>query len=485
MRAILIAIIIFFITGINPARPIDNSINKQAFVKQDNFDPEGSWGGILKISSAQLKVIFNISKNTSGNLTATLDSPDQGAYGIAVNEIEVKDDSIKFIVKLINGFYKGKYISDSLMISGVWNQAGMSLPLVLRKTDKVEKPKRSQQPKEPFPYVSENVKFLNEESGDTLAGTLTLPNEKSIFTAVILVSGSGPQNRDEELLGHKPFLVLADYLTRHGIAVLRYDDRGIGESTGDFRSATSEDFAQDALAAVKYLKSRNEINKIGIAGHSEGGLIAPMAAVQSDDVDFIILMAGPGIRGDSILLLQTELIMKVNGDSDEAIQRDLKVYRSIYNEILSDKNDEEIEQSLESILTEAFDFLSEKEKQEAGDKKMFIEGQMKTLLSPWFRYFVKYDPYPTLKKVKCPVLAINGEKDLQVPPKENLSAIEQALTEGGNENYKTIEMPGLNHLFQNSKTGAPIEYGNIEETFSEDAMKIIADWINGEIKIGN
>ncbi len=477
MRTILIAIIIFFVTGINLPGPIDISINKHSFVKQEQFEPEGSWSGILKISSAQLKVIFNVSKNASGNLTATLDSPDQGAYGITVNEVVVKDDSIKFVIKLINGFYEGKYISDSLMISGVWNQAGISLPLELRKTDKVEKPKRPQEPKEPFPYVSENVKFLNEESGDTLAGTLTLPNEKSIFTAVILVSGSGPQNRDEELLGHKPFLVLADYLTRNGIAVLRYDDRGIGESTGDFRSATSEDFAQDALAAVKYLKSRIEINKIGIAGHSEGGLIAPMAVVQSDDVGFIVLMAGPGIRGDSILMLQTELIMKANGDSDEVIQRDLQVYRSIYNEILSEKSDEEIEQSFKSILTEAFDLLSEKEKQEAGDREMFVEGQMKTLLSTWFSYFIKYDPYPTLKEVKCPVLAINGEKDLQVPPKENLSAIEKALKEGGNKKYKIVEIPELNHLFQKSKTGSPIEYGNIEETFSEDAMKVIADWI--------
>ncbi len=478
MRAILIAIIIFFITGINPPKSLNNSITKQAFVKQDNFNPEGSWGGILKISSAQLKVIFNVSKSTSGNLTATLDSPDQGAYGIAVNEVIVKGDSIKFIVKLINGFYEGQYNPDSFMISGKWNQGGMSLPLELRKTEKVEKPERPQEPREPFPYKSEEVKFLNLETGDTLAGTLTLPNGEDNFTAVILVSGSGPQNRDEELLGHKPFLVLADYLTRNGIAVLRYDDRGISESTGDFRSATSMDFAKDALAAVDFLNTRNEINKIGIAGHSEGGLIAPIVAGLSDDVDFFVLMAGPGIRGDSILILQTELIMKANGDSDEAIQSDLKVYRSIYNEIISEKSDEEIEQSLKSILTEAFDFLSEKEKQEAGNKEVFIESQMKTLLSPWFRYFVKYDPYPTIKKVKCPVLAINGEKDLQVPPKENLSAIEQALNEGGNKDSKIVEMPELNHLFQKSKTGAPTEYGNIEETFSEDAMKIIVDWIS-------
>ncbi|MBK9098916.1 MAG: alpha/beta fold hydrolase [bacterium] len=482
MKTSIIVLIVLIITSLNLSFTFDNSTSKKEFVQQEQFEPEGSWGGILKISSAKLKVIFNVSKNVSGNLTATLDSPDQGAYGIAVNEVIVKDDSIKFIIRLINGYYEGKYISDSMMISGVWNQAGMSLPLELKKSEKVEQPKRPQEPKEPFPYNSEEVKFINPETGNTLAGTLTQPEGVGPFTAVILVSGSGPQNRDEELLGHKPFLVLADYLTRRGIAVLRYDDRGIGESTGDFRSATSEDFAQDALAAVAFLKTKNEIDKIGIAGHSEGGLIAPMAAVQSEDVDFIVLMAGPGLRGDSILMLQTELIMKANGESEEFIQRDLKVYRKIYNEILSEKSDEELKASLTSILTAAYDLLSEKEKEDAGDKEMFIDGQIKIMLGPWFRYFINYDPYPTLKEVKCPVLAINGEKDLQVPSKENLSAIEQALKEGGNKNYKIVEMPGLNHLFQKSKTGAPIEYGNIEETFSEDAMKIIADWINQEMK---
>lgn len=444
---------------------------------QTSFDLEGSWAGTLKISSAQLRVIFNVSKNPSGNLTATLDSPDQGAYGIAVNEVVVKDDSIKFIIRLVNGYYEGIYISDSLKIVGVWHQAGMSLPLELRKTEKVEKPNRPQEPKEPFPYRSEEVKFVNAEAGDTLAGTLTLPNEGGPFTAVILVSGSGPQDRNEELLGHKPFLVLADYLTRKGIAVLRYDDRGIGESTGDFTKATSEDFADDALAAVEFLKARKDINRIGVAGHSEGGIIAPMAAVKSDDVDFIILMAGTGVRGDSILMLQTELIMKASGSDDATISRDLGIYRRIYSILVSDCDEETIKRDLSAILDESYKYLTEEEKAEVGTKDQMIEMQLKVLLSPWFRYFVKYDPYPTLKKVKCPVLAINGEKDLQVPPKENLSAIENALKEGGNEIYKIIEMPGLNHLFQKGKTGSPTEYGNIEETFSPDAMRVISDWI--------
>ena len=446
-------------------------------VAQTSLDLEGSWAGTLKISSTQLRIVFNVSKDSLGNLKANLDSPDQGAYGILVDEVIVNGDSIKFIVGVVKGFYAGKIYPDSLKISGIWNQGGMSLPLDLRKTEKLEIPKRPQEPKEPFPYKVENVKFVNSKAGNTLAGTLTLPDKVGSFTAVILVTGSGPQNRNEELLGHKPFLVLADYLTRKGIAVLRYDDRGIGESTGDFTKATSEDFADDALAAVEFLKARKDINKIGVAGHSEGGIIAPMVATQSDDVDFIVLIAGTGIRGDSILILQTELILRASGTEEKLVKRDLNFFRKGYNELLTDKDDEHLKQVLTAIINEAYESLSEAEKLEVGNKEMMVESQLGMLLSPWFRYFVQYDPYPTLTKVKCPVLAINGEKDLQVSPKENLSAIEKALIKGGNKNYKIVEMPGLNHLFQKSETGSPTEYGNIEETFSPDAMKVIADWI--------
>ena len=481
MKSLMIILSILVLTGFNSFYSTGLAYSKSEILMQANFDLEGSWAGTLNISSVKLKIVFNVSSDSSGNLTANLDSPDQGAYGILVDEVIVNDDSIWFIVGVVQGFYAGKFFADSLKISGIWNQGGMTLPLDLRKSEKVEKPKRPQDPKEPFPYRSEEVKFINPETGDTLAGTLTLPNEPGDYIALILVSGSGPQNRDEELLGHKPFLVLSDYLTRNGIAVLRYDDRGIGKSTGNFRSATSQDFATDALAAVEFLKTKSEINKIGIAGHSEGGLIAPMAAVKSDDVDFIVLMAGPGIRGDSVLILQTELIMKANGESDETIQRNLKIYRSIYKELLSDKSGAQLNQELKIILTEAFGLLSEKEKEGSGNEEMFIEGQLKSLLNPWFRYFIKYNPYPKLKKIQCPVLAINGEKDLQVPPKENLSAIENALKEGGNKNYRIVEMPGLNHIFQHSKTGAPTEYGNIEETFSPDVMKVISDWILTEV----
>jgi uncharacterized protein len=477
MKSLIATLTILILTGFNSIHSSNISINEAQALYQHDFNLEASWAGTLKISNVELRIVFNVVKDSLGKLTANLDSPDQGAYGIAVDEVVVNGDSVKFIVGVVKGFYAGKYYPDSLKISGIWNQGGMSLPLDLKKTEKLEKPKRPQEPKEPFPYKSEEVKFINPETRDTLAGTLTMPDTAGPFTAVILVTGSGPQDRNEELLGHKPFLVLADYLTRNGIAVLRYDDRGIGESTGDFRKATSMDFADDAIAAVEYLKTRNQLNKIGVAGHSEGGIIAPMVAVQSGDVDFIVLMAGTGIRGDSILVLQTELIMRASGSDDQTISRDLGIYRQIYTLLNSEKDDEIIKQELTAILEDSHKYLTEEEKAEVGTKEQMIEMQLKVLLGEWFRYFVKYDPYPTLTKVKCPVLAINGEKDLQVPPKENLSAIEQALKEGENKNYKIVEMPGLNHLFQKCETGAPSEYGNIEETFSPDAMKVIVDWI--------
>jgi fermentation-respiration switch protein FrsA (DUF1100 family) len=450
---------------------------------EEQFEIEGAWQGVLHISSVELRIVFHVSKDTAGKLTATLDSPDQSAYGIPVTEVITWDDSIKFIINAVQGFYIGKTIEDSIMISGRWYQGGMSLPLDLRKTNIVEKLVRPQEPKEPLPYKQEEVTIENVSDSLTLAGTLTFPDKEGTFPAVILITGSGAQNRNEELMGHKPFLVLADHLTRNGIAVLRYDDRGVGNSTGNFSSATSEDFMHDALSAVEFLKTRKEINpkQIGLIGHSEGGIIAPIAAVNSNDVAFIVLMAGTGLRGDKILLLQTELIYRVNGSTEDDIKEALSSSEKIYNIILNESDSAAADLKMRALLEAVFNDLSDEEKSQVGSKDNYIDMSIKTMLSPWFRYFVKYDPYSTLTKVKCPVLAINGEKDLQVPPKENLAAIEKALKEGGNQNYKVLELTGLNHLFQTAETGSPMEYGKIEETFSPVALKTISDWI-GELE---
>lgn len=443
-------------------------------------DLSGIWSGKLDLpNTVKLTIAFNLSKDEAGNYKATLDSPDQGAMGIPTESTTINNDSVRIEIPIIKGYYVGKIFYDEMKIVGKWNQAGSSFDLDVKKVDKLEKPNRPQEPKEPYPYNSEEVLFENEKDNVVLAGTLTFPNEGSNFPAVVMITGSGGQDRNEELLGHKPFLVISDFLTRNGIAVLRFDDRGIAQSTGDHSKATSEDFANDVLAAVQFLKERKEIDKtkIGLIGHSEGGMIAPLAAIQSDDVSFIILMAGPGIPGDSILYLQGALIQRAEGESEEKIKKSVELQRSIFKMVINSTDDEKLNKDLRDKFYEEYPNMTEEEKKEIGDPEVYLDMQIKTITSPWFKYFLKFDPAPVLEKVKCAVLAINGENDLQVPPRENLSAIKSALERSGNNNFEVVELKRLNHLFQSSETGRISEYGQLEETISPLALQTMLDWI--------
>ena len=438
----------------------------------------GNWLGSLKVSGISLRIVFHISKTETGDFKATMDSPDQGAKDIPVDKVTLADNKIKIDMPNLKGEYDGTMDPGGAKIKGTWTQSGRVFTLDLEKTENTVILNRPQEPKEPYPYNSEDVFYVNKNEGDTLAGTFTFPKEGGTFPAVLLITGSGPQNRNEELLGHKPFLVLSDYLTRIGIAVLRVDDRGVGKSTGNFASATTADFATDVLAGVGYLKTRKEVNKneIGLIGHSEGGLIAPMVAVESNDVAFIVLMAGPGLPGEQILLMQSSLISKAAGESSDAIAKTEKINKEIYDIINNEADSIKAHNEITEIFEKYYDSLTDKEKEKAGDKNTALR-MLNTIESPWFKFFIKYDPRPTLEKVKCPVLAIDGSKDLQVPPKEDLAAIKEALTKGGNKNFETIELQGLNHLFQTCTTGAPSEYNTIEETISPLALKTIGDWI--------
>ena len=440
---------------------------------------EGIWEGKLKVPGTELRIVFNISKNQDGALTATLDSPDQGVTDIPIEEVIFKDNTLHLEVKSAGGIFEGKVNQDFSVIEGEWKQSGQALPLTVKRVDKAVEILRPQEPKKPYPYIEEEVVYENKEAEITLAGTLTLPPGKSSFPAVLLITGSGPQDRNETVFGHRPFLVLADYLTCQGIAVLRVDDRGVGESTGDFSQATSEDFASDVLAGVVYLKTREEINpeQIGLIGHSEGGIIAPMVAVQSPDVAFIVMMAGTGLPGEEILYLQGALISRAMGISEEDITKNRQFNEKIFLVIKEEKDKKNAEERLRQMFMEDWEKMSDEEKEKIGDPEVYLNAQLQSLLSPWLKFFLTYDPKPTLSKVKCSVLAINGEKDLQVPPKENLSAIEEALKAGGNQNYTIKELPNLNHLFQTAQTGLPSEYVKIEETISPVALKIISDWI--------
>lgn len=434
----------------------------------------GQWNGILKVPGAQLRLVFNIQK-TANSISATMDSPDQGAKGIPVSTSSFENSALKITVANLKIEYEGTLGKDNIIL-GNFKQAGQSFPMNLSK-DKVEKKAliRPQEPTKPYSYYSEDIIFENKKAGITLAGTLTLPKKDGVFPAVILISGSGPQNRNEELLGHKPFLVLSDYLTKNGIAVLRYDDRGVAASKGNFKTATSLDFSTDVEAGIEYLKTRKEINKskIGLIGHSEGGIIAPMVASKSKDVAFIVLLAGTGIQGDQLLLLQQQLIGKVSGMSDEELQKNKLSNSKIYDIANKSTSTEQLQTNLTNYIKQN----PNTEKPAGMTDEEFLKLQVQQIATPWMHYFIKYNPAPTLEKVKCPVLALNGEKDLQVPPKENLTAIKEALSKGGNKNVTAIELPNLNHLFQECKTGSPQEYATIEQTFSPAALTEILEWI--------
>lgn len=445
---------------------------------------EGVWQGTLEVPPAgfKLRIVFRVSSEPDGSPSAVMDSPDQGAHGITVDRVAVDAGVVRFEVDAAAGFYEGTLAEDGKTIDGEWSQGGRALPLTLERIEEVPELRRPQEPSEPYPYTAEEAEYTNDEAGITLAGTLTLPEGGGPFTAAILISGSGAQDRDEFILGHRPFLVLADHLTRSGIAVLRVDDRGVGGSTGDHLEATSEDFAGDVLAGVEYLKDRSEIGstRIGLVGHSEGGIIAPLAAVRSDDVAYIVLMAAPGLVGETLLYLQAERIAAVGGVDAETVERNRAIQAEIFSILKEDIDDAAMEEKLVAVYRRAYQELPEEEREASGiDTDEYFAGRVQNVLNPWFRFFLTYDPAPTLTEVDCPVLAVTGENDLQAPPKENLPVIEEALNAGGNEDVTIMELPGLNHLLQTSETGALSEYGQIDETMSPALLEAVSDWING------
>lgn len=435
----------------------------------------GQWNGFLKVPGGQLALVFNISKSENG-YSATMDSPDQGAKGIPVTTTKFENAILKLEIPSARIVFEGE-LNQYNVIVGTFSQSGQSFPLNLSK-EKLEKEilKRPQEPQKPYSYYTEDVTFENKTDKNVLAGTLSLPSKEGKFPVVILISGSGPQNRDEEILGHKPFLVLADYLTKKGIAVLRFDDRGTAKSTGEYKTATTLDFANDVRAGVAYLQTRKEIdkNKIGLIGHSEGGIIAPIVAQNSKDVKFIILLAGPGLRGDQLMLLQKEMIERQKGISENEIKKGQEIFKGAYDIIVaSSANDV-------NLKSKAFNYLKLKLGDSANDTQ--ISALSSQITSPWLVSFLKLDPTIALEKVKCPVLALNGEKDLQVPPDVNLEAIKAALAKGGNKNVTTKKLSNLNHLFQECKTGSPDEYAAIEQTFSPIALEEISKWILVQVK---
>jgi uncharacterized protein len=441
--------------------------------------PVGSWQGILKVGAIELRLVVNITAKADNGLSATLDSPDQGAKSIAIDEITVKDKEFKLELKKVKASFAGKLSDDGKEITGAWTQSGSDLPLTFKRLDKAPDYARPQDPKKPYPYAEEEVNFENKPAGVKFAGTLTLPKGKGPFPAAVLIAGSGVHDRDESIMGHRPFLVLADHLTRSGVAVLRCDDRGVGGSTGDKMAVTDEDLADDALAAVAFLKCRQDIDpkKIGLIGHSEGGVVAPIAAAKSDDVAYIVLLAGMGLSGEEILYRQGELIARAMKADDKTVTAQRAMQEKLFTILKKEKDDKAAREQMEAMLRDETAKLGGDDKKEAEKMKATAESQMKMVLNPWFRFLLTYDPAPTLRRVKCPVLALNGERDLQVPAKADLEVIEKALKDGGNKDATVKEMPKLNHLFQTCETGALSEYAKIDETLAPAALEEITGWI--------
>ncbi len=461
-------LVVFLISAKAPAQIL---AEKQAIT--------GSWLGRIDVSAISIRIIFNLSVIEKDSLIASMDSPDQGVKNIKLGPVTLSGSDIKISAGAMLAEYNGTIINDTL-IEGTWMQAGKTFPLNLGRLKTIFTLNRPQEPTPPFPYKAEDVTFHNDEFNINLAGTITIPDGAGPFPAVILVTGSGSQNRDEELLGHKPFLVIADHLTRNGIAVLRYDDRGVGQSQGNPITATTADLATDAEAAFKYLKTRPEIKpeRIGLAGHSEGGLIAPIVASVNPGVAFIISLAGPGVKGEEILHRQNRDISTLMGIDEKKIEENIAINRKLFailkKESDNDKAEEKMMAAYRKILAKKKVTPEEIEKNVRELSASFGKSSY-----TWYRYFISTNPVKYWKKVSCPVLALNGEKDLQVAWDINLPAIEKALKAGGNKSVSTVNLPRLNHLFQNSDSGLPSEYGEIEETFSEDVLRLIADWIKG------
>lgn len=435
-------------------------------------DITGKWNGQLQVMGTQLRLSFNISEVDTG-YTATMDSPDQNAFGIPVPETSFQDSVLTLSIPSATISYSGKLNADN-EISGEFKQMGRGFPLDLSR-EKIEKNvvNRPQEPKPPFPYRSENITFDNQDADITLAGTLTLPEGKGPFETVILISGSGPQDRNEEILEHKPFLVISDHLTRNGFAVLRYDDRGVGESEGVHATGTSADLATDVESAVRYLKGRKEVQSIGLMGHSEGGILAAMVAARSKDVDFVVLMAGSAVPGMEILLRQQELIARKAGATDDQIEKSLALNRKIMETVIATPAEEDPTPKVVEIM----DNDPMVQVPQGADRETYLTQQAQSYTSTWVRYFLAYDPAEDLRKIKQPVLVLFGGLDLQVDPDQNLKPMQDALA--GNREAQIIIIREHNHLFQAAETGMVAEYGEIEQTISPLVLKTVTDWLRG------
>lgn len=427
---------------------------------------EGSWTGKLSVQGVQLTLVFHVEKDKNNDFIVTMDSPDQSVKGVPATVNSLIADSVDIAISSIGARYLGKL--QGAHIQGTFTQFGKSFPLMLNRG--VEELKRPQTPHAPYPYQTEEVTFQNAKANAVFSGTLTYPvgyeqMNKQKVPVLLMVTGSGQENRNEEIFDHQPFLVLADYLARHGIASLRYDDRGFAKSTGDASQSTMKDNAEDARCGLNYLKSLKKFGKIGVMGHSEGGSIAMMLAAEGLP-DFIVSLAGMAGRGDSLMLKQVYQAMEVRSGASFAHDY-CKVLGAVYAYKNARKDISHPEVVLDSLLKQTNVSLP------ALSKQSLLP--VITMQTPWILDFIATDMACYLPKIKCPVMAVNGSKDVQVDSHDNLSALRKGLKP--NKKNLIKEYKGLNHLFQHCATGQTTEYRLIEETFAPEVMQDIVDWI--------
>jgi pimeloyl-ACP methyl ester carboxylesterase len=431
---------------------------------QSNAQIEGYWKGQIKLGAQELEMAFDI-KATGNGFSATLDVPAQGAFDIPVDETVFQENRLNMTMSAMGATYSGM-LKES-RIEGEFTQHGMTFPLNLEKGSKEAKQVRPQDPQPPFDYRVTEVSFTNEKEGNILTGTLTIPKGKGPFPAMVLVSGSGQQNRDGELMNHRPFWVIADYCARHGIAVLRYDDRGMGGSTGEVENATSMDFSYDAEAAFDFLRKQKHIDasRVGILGHSEGGIINFMVSARRPEVAFLVSLAGPAVNGIEVLKEQQVAILRASGMTEEMIAFSQNSNRQLFD-IVESSNDREEADSLMRQLVKSWGYNEE-----------LTEQTVSGMTMPWMYYFLKYDPTEAIVKTNCPALLLNGSKDLQVIASQNLPAYEKIIADYGKTNLTLHELPDLNHLFQHCETGAIEEYATIDETISPEVLEMIVGFV--------
>ena len=461
----------------------------------------GNWEGNLNVQGSEIPIVFHISKDSSGKLTATFDSPKQKAFNLTCNQVAINGDSVILYMNIIKGKYAATLQAGNKQMNGSWFQGPGSLPLNVTKTSDIVSTrmvKRPQTPKAPYPYLSENVAYNNTNKNIRFGATFTAPipdpntqyAKTPVYPTVILITGSGKQDRDETIFDHKPFAVIADYLTRHGIAVLRVDDRDMGSTTGDFNTATTADFAKDVEAGIAYLKTRKEVDTthMGLIGHSEGGIIAPMLASSRKDIKFIVMLAGPGVKITELMEQQAVDVLAKSDLPSTALDKYRILYRNMVTTILHSKDNTIAMKESAKVFTawqKGLDSTMLLNITGVSDQKSmneFIRGFVMQLHSPWFNYFMRINPASYLSKVQCPVLALNGEKDIQVAATPNLAAIKNALKNNSSKKVVIREMKDLNHLFQHCKTCSVPEYDELEESFSPEVLEIIANWINSTVK---